>query len=491
MSLKTRALVAVLLMVGFYVLALGIAAGLTWIAYADWAYRNSLDRLEIACLIAAGIVLWSMLPRIDRFVAPGPRITSEGEPELFAEISSIAKSTGQQMPAEVYLCPEVNAWVAQRGGIAGLGSRRVMALGVPLMSLLTVSQFRAVLAHEFGHYHAGDTKLSPWVYKTRVAIIRTVKNLSSHRSYLAYLSYLFKWYAEMFLRVTLSISRSQEYAADQLAARFAGGNALAEGLKQLHRGSAAWMGYLQTEVGPVLSAGFMPQVAQGLSYFLKAPNISRVVEASLQEELAGGKADPYDSHPSLRQRLAALQAAPSNNANEDSRPSIALLRDVQAADSSLLNAEGLAKAHTPVSWDRVEEVVWVPSWRSQVDEQAAALRSVRVRDLAELLGTHELDRRVKSPPGIMPSIDQRANMARGLAGCALALALLRAGWNFHTLPGEAYCEKDSHRLEPFSLVSQILTDENVRRGWQELCISNGIGDLPLGTESNASAASET
>src|SRR5262249_41537284 len=138
MSLTTRALTAVLLMVGFYLFALGIAAGLVWIAYADWAYRNSIDRLEIACLIAAGIVLWSLLPRIDRFEAPGPRVNSESEPELFAEISSIAKSTEQQMPDEVYLCPEVNAWVAQRGGIAGLGSRRVMALGVPLMSVMTV-----------------------------------------------------------------------------------------------------------------------------------------------------------------------------------------------------------------------------------------------------------------------------------------------------------------------------------------------------------------
>ena len=67
---------------------------------------------------------------------------------------------------------EVNAWVADRGGILGFGSRRVMGLGLPLMSILTVSQFRAVLAHEFAHYYGGDTSSGPWVYKTKMAMMR-------------------------------------------------------------------------------------------------------------------------------------------------------------------------------------------------------------------------------------------------------------------------------------------------------------------------------
>jgi len=69
------------------------------------------------------------------------------------------------MPAEVYLIAEANAWVIDRGGIMGCGSRRVMGLGLPLLQVLSVYQLRAVLAHEFGHFHGGDTKLGPWVYK--------------------------------------------------------------------------------------------------------------------------------------------------------------------------------------------------------------------------------------------------------------------------------------------------------------------------------------
>jgi Zn-dependent protease with chaperone function len=56
----------------------------------------------------------------------------------------------------------------------------VMGLGLPLLQTLTVSQFRAVMAHEFGHYYGGDTKLGPWVYKTRAAIVRTLLGISQH-----------------------------------------------------------------------------------------------------------------------------------------------------------------------------------------------------------------------------------------------------------------------------------------------------------------------
>lgn len=73
----------------------------------------------------------------------------------------------------------VNAFVADRGGVLGIGSRRVMGLGLPLFSVLTASQFRAVLAHEFAHYCGGDTRLGPWVYKTQRAIVRIFENVGS------------------------------------------------------------------------------------------------------------------------------------------------------------------------------------------------------------------------------------------------------------------------------------------------------------------------
>jgi Zn-dependent protease with chaperone function len=218
-SLAGRAVLAVVLLVGFYVLALAIIAGLLYVPYAEVIYLHRIDRLTLFSVIGAGVILWGILPRVDRFSAPGPQLTVENQPRLFAALDDVARSAEQEMPREVYLVPDMNAWVAQRGGVMGFGSRRVMGVGLPLLQTLTVSQLRAVLAHEFGHYYGGDTALGPWIYKTRAAIGRTLHGLSQHTPLLMK---PFEWYGKAFLRITHAISRRQELAADALSARVSG-----------------------------------------------------------------------------------------------------------------------------------------------------------------------------------------------------------------------------------------------------------------------------
>jgi Zn-dependent protease with chaperone function len=166
-SLQKRVALALILMISFYVLALGVAAALLWIAYADVAYTtHPIGRLVLACVVGAATILLAIVPRPDRFEAPGPRVTSAEEPHLFEAIETVAAATGQAMPADVYIVNAVNAFVTHRGGMMGIGSRRVMGIGLPLMQVLTVDEFKSVLAHEFGHYHGGDVALAPWIYKT-------------------------------------------------------------------------------------------------------------------------------------------------------------------------------------------------------------------------------------------------------------------------------------------------------------------------------------
>ena len=69
-----------------------------------------------------------------------------------------------------------------------------MGVGLPLLAGLSVSEFRAVLAHGFGHFYGGDTRLGPWVYKTRSAIVRTIENLVRSGRKLLYCPFL--WYGK-------------------------------------------------------------------------------------------------------------------------------------------------------------------------------------------------------------------------------------------------------------------------------------------------------
>ena len=192
-------------------------------------------RSSLLCLAGAATIVWAVLPRIDRFVPPGPELTSTEAPQLFTVLNEVAATTEQAMPAHVYLVNDVNAFVTQRGGVMGVGSKRVMGIGLPLLQSLTVQEFKAVLAHEFGHYHAGDVSIGPWIYKTRAAIGRTIEKLSD-----SVLQKIFVVYGQMFLRVTHAVSRRQEFIADEVAANAAGAGVMASALRKVHGAALAF-----------------------------------------------------------------------------------------------------------------------------------------------------------------------------------------------------------------------------------------------------------
>jgi Zn-dependent protease with chaperone function len=182
-SMMWFAVLAILMVIASYIFVIALAVVCVYFPFQllmseASAGTNSL-MLFLFGLIVAGGLLWSLVPRTDKFTPPGPQLSRSQQPRLFAELEAIAASLNEPMPKEVYLTGEVNAWVADRGGMLGFGSRRVMGLGIPLMSVLTVSQFRAVLAHEFAHYYGGDTSLGPWVYKTKMAMVRTFQTMGS------------------------------------------------------------------------------------------------------------------------------------------------------------------------------------------------------------------------------------------------------------------------------------------------------------------------
>src|SRR5262245_37831228 len=276
--LAARAVVAIALMLGFYTLAIAMALGLFYVPYAEWVYAHRIDRIAILCAIGGGMILWSLIPRPQPFVAPGPELRPADHPRLFERLNKLARMIGQPMPGEVYLVWDLNAWVAQVSS-DGLGSKRVMGIGLPLLQVVTTSQFEAVLAHEFGHYHGGDTALGPWIYKTRTAIARTVQSLSNAGQgrgwfgMLGFLRFPFIWYGNLFLRSTHAISRAQELSADRLAANTVGAEPLAEGLRAIHRAAPASLYFVNSEIFPVLQSGFSPPLVEGFAGFLQKESI--------------------------------------------------------------------------------------------------------------------------------------------------------------------------------------------------------------------------
>ncbi len=95
-SLFWRALVAIALMVGFYVLAVAMIVLLLWIPYAEWTYAGRLHvKLVLFCIVGVVIISWSILPRVDRFQAPGPELKPGEYQELFRELVKVARAGPQ------------------------------------------------------------------------------------------------------------------------------------------------------------------------------------------------------------------------------------------------------------------------------------------------------------------------------------------------------------------------------------------------------------
>lgn len=478
-SIARRAVIALTLMVSFYLLALAIALGLLWIAYADaTSSQRAHLRLGFFCVVAAGSVLWAIIPRADRFAPPGPRITKIDEPDLFAALEEVAEKTGQEMPADVYLVNDVNAFVTSRGGFMGFGSRKVMGIGLPLMQAVSVQEFKAILAHEFGHYYGGDVALGPWIYKTRSAIGRTIRQLEEH-----ILQFIFVWYGNLFLRVTHAVSRNQEFVADEVAARAAGAGVMISGLRAVHATSVAYHNYVQQELAPVVQRGYLPPVSAGFERFLGVSGMEAFLAAVVQYEEEQGTTDPFDTHPSLKDRIAALRKFPEGTPG-DTRRAAALLTDMSRCERLVHGPESSAQwAHDlePIEWDKVVEAVYMPMWRARVDSHGHLLRRFSVGTLptttADLL---KLGSSLFGPEEEEISDHARVARAWQLIVAAVALRLTAIGWTVEALPGnETILRRGAHELRPYSELQAVLDGRSAASQWRDRCVALGIADVPL------------
>jgi Zn-dependent protease with chaperone function len=435
-----RILLALLLMICFYTLAISLAGFLIFIPIGMVVFLHRFQiHIGIASFVGGCMILWSVLPRWDRFVAPGPRLTEKDQPELFKQLQSIAQSTEQSMPAEVYALPEMNAWVANRGGIMGIGSRRIMGIGIPLMQVLSTQQLRGVLAHEFGHYYGGDTKLGPWLYITRSAIMRTVINLASNGSSILLIP--FKWYLRLFLALTQKVSRQQEFTADALAAKIVGPEAIGEALKAVHSKALAFDGFWQNEYSPALELGVRPPMAEGFREYSDAPRVREAVDAALKKALEESKSDIYDSHPALKERLQAIQKVAGPRQPAIDPPAIHWIRDVDGIERQMIDhiAQALnVNSPKAVQWSETAEIVLLPNLYGTIQQLGGNFNGMTFGRAVEKLGnqadfTELLSQRFLSE---VDDFDTRRIYAARIIGTLSLLAFNKQGWNLENPIGQ-------------------------------------------------------
>jgi Zn-dependent protease with chaperone function len=305
------------------------------------------------CWIPAGLLVLSVFKtRRPPFVPPRRRLAREEAPALFAIVHDLAARAGTSPPAEVYLEPLPTLAVTEAGSL--FRSRRVMIIGAPLLHLLTVDDLRVGIAHELGHFVGGDTRLTTFAVQTHALFASVVRTMerdpfrvgTQHHAIEGGLAFaqmlgrvLVNGYGRLYLRLTRSMSRRQELAADALSAAIVGNDAARRALEKISVGAPLYGRYLQSDVGFAVTRGAMPMdLSPGFARLrerLLATDAGRSFVAAVRMRAT----DPYDTHPALADRLRALEPrAGASETRPDERPAVALFADPAALDAWLHEA---------------------------------------------------------------------------------------------------------------------------------------------------------
>jgi Zn-dependent protease with chaperone function len=238
-----------------FLLTVAIACGFFYLAYAlvVLLHFNTLTLGLALALLASGVLLIYFLIKF-LFAKSTPadnsdtiEITSDTQPQLFAFIKKVTQEVGVPFPKHVYLTPEVNAGEFYDSSFWSmfLPVPKNLKIGLGLVNSLNQSEFKAVLAHEFGHFSQRSMKFGSYVYNLNKVIHNllydnagyeaTLDSWSSTASIFRFtafinihlikgMQYVLRQVYVLINKSHMSLSREMEFQADAIAAFVTGAN---------------------------------------------------------------------------------------------------------------------------------------------------------------------------------------------------------------------------------------------------------------------------
>ena len=381
-----------------FVAALGLVIGVAALILVSKKFV--LIKVAWIPLVFAWMILRAMWVRIPP--PEGRSLVRREAPQLFDEIEAVRKGVGAQHIHRVVVTPDFNAAVAQVPRLGLLGwPANYLVVGLPLMASLTRKEFRAVLAHEFGHLSRHHARFGNWIYRIRQTWYRLLAILEHEGGFSTRMfAKFFDWYAPYFNAYSFVLARANEYEADRASARVAGAGAAGSALVAVHAKAA----YLDSQYWEKLWAGVRdraePPSAPYSELLARCKELPAEVGKAYAKVALDAKPDLNDTHPSLAERLQALGVP--------ARTHFALERS--AADELL----GPTLAALAAEQDRRWHEQVAPAWRER--HQAVTEERKRFDALEEEARGREL---------ALEAAWERARLAESLDGRFAALPLYR------------------------------------------------------------------
>ena len=304
-------------------------------------------------MIVGGTLLGSFMPILITVFFSWPNRNKGGRtliyeeaPLLWEVVEEVARQVGTRPVDTICIAHHTGIGVTEQGGLrqrARGRTQRQLLLGFGALPGLTQAQFKAILAHEYGHFSHRDTAGGSWALLLRTSIGETMMAIEEQASdtrslpwiMLVYLiRFLIKtYYLRVFLPVTIGATRLQEILADRFAALAYGGNQFASGLTHIVRQSLIFEAQVQYEEQAARKA------QRKLHNLYALPPLDQALELKLAVEIDKAMNRPtsfYDTHPVPKERIHLIEAlnAPEGVA-VSSDPVWDLLQDAEALQMEL------------------------------------------------------------------------------------------------------------------------------------------------------------
>ncbi len=321
-----KVIAAIVLFIVVYILLLlstiAIALALGWLGVIIiTALSNFLVLILGAGFILSGLMLVFFLIKFiftkGQQRIKGYEIKELEQPELFAFIKKVAKEVGTSSPKHVYLTNDVNASASFQPTFFSLflPIRKDLNIGLGLINTLNQSEFKAVIAHEFGHFSQRSMRFGSYVYHLNRALYNLLYENEGYNKalnawgrwhYMLRFSalmnvYIIKCIQEILRKVYvfvnktyMQLSREMEFHADAIATYASGANNIISSLRRM-------------EIAEVCYNQIFPVINSKLSENLRPANIYELQIWFLKQYAEDYQLDTdRNGLPIVNKKLAAL-----------------------------------------------------------------------------------------------------------------------------------------------------------------------------------------
>jgi Zn-dependent protease with chaperone function len=190
-------------------------------------------------------------------------LDKEEHPQLFEFVKRVCAETETSFPNKIVISPAVNAAVFYNSSFLNmfLPAKKNLEIGAGLLNCINITEFKAILAHEFGHFSQSSTRLGSYTYTFNKVVhnllyenegwLSAINAIASAHAILAIFGQITLWLVRgvmaLFVAVYklinlsyLSLSREMEFHADSVAVSVSGSAPIISALRRLEFGQSVY-----------------------------------------------------------------------------------------------------------------------------------------------------------------------------------------------------------------------------------------------------------